>query len=405
MIYYKRTIENTLAGERSENKVRLIFGARQTGKSTLLLHVLPGEKSVLYNLQDSKLRRQFEMDPASLGKELRALEGDKTRVVIDEIQKVPALLDEIQFLYDTDPNRWQFFLTGSSARRLRTHSANLLPGRCHVYHLYPVTRLEEAGFDGLLEKSEVSPDGFPDRNLENRLTFGNLPGVLGESPERAAATLEAYVENYLEEEIRREAQVRDMGAFGIFLRLAAGESGKQTNLVRLSQESGVPAATLRNYYQVLVDTFVGYSVAAYGHSGRKRLLTTPRFLLFDLGVRHAAARMRFPEALTSEEGGKLLEHWVGLELIHRAGYKGRSHSVAFWRTTTGAEVDYIWQTPEEDVPIEVKWSENPRAEDVRHLETFLDLYPERAQRGLLVCRIARPRQVTDRIQAIPWSRL
>jgi len=246
MIYYKRTIENTLAGERSENKVRLIFGARQTGKSTLLLHVLPGEKSVLYNLQDSKLRRQFEMDPASLGKELRALEGDKTRVVIDEIQKVPALLDEIQFLYDTDPNRWQFFLTGSSARRLRTHSANLLPGRCHVYHLYPVTRLEEAGFDGLLEKSEVSPDGFPDRNLENRLTFGNLPGVLGESPERAAATLEAYVENYLEEEIRREAQVRDMGAFGIFLRLAAGESGKQTNLVRLSQESGVPAATLRN---------------------------------------------------------------------------------------------------------------------------------------------------------------
>jgi uncharacterized protein len=151
MNYYPRKMQELLGGERSFNKVRLIFGARQTGKSTLLANVLPKESSVIYNLQESNLRRQFEADPASLGKELGALNRRITHVVIDEIQKVPALLDEIQFLYDSAPNRWQFFLTGSSARRLRTHSSNLLPGRCHVYHLYPVTRSEEAGFVGVLD--------------------------------------------------------------------------------------------------------------------------------------------------------------------------------------------------------------------------------------------------------------
>jgi len=241
--------------------------------------------------------------------------------------------------------------------------------------------------------------------LERRLRFGSLPGVLQESDASAAATLDAYVENYLEEEIRREALVRDMGAFSAFLHLAAVESGQQTNLSRLSQESGVPVSTLRLYYQVLVDTFVGYPVAAYGTPGRKRLLTTPRFLLFDLGVRHAAMRKGFSGALTPDEGGRALEHWVGLELVHRAAYQGRDHGVSFWRTTTGAEVDYVWQTPGEEVPIEVKWTENPGPGDARHVETFLDLYPAKARRGLVVCRVARPRQLTERTQAIPWSAL
>ena len=121
--YFPRKIQELLVGERSANKVRLIFGARQTGKSTLLANILPKESAVIYNLQDSRLRRQFETDPTSLRKELGALNNSITHVVIDEIQKVPALLDEIQFLYDSAPDRWQFFLTGSSARRLRTHSS------------------------------------------------------------------------------------------------------------------------------------------------------------------------------------------------------------------------------------------------------------------------------------------
>lgn len=404
--YYQRHIEGMLIGKRSHNKIRLIFGARQTGKTLLLKHLLAGESSVIYNLQDTRIRQQFESNPSSLSEELRALDKRIVNVGIDEIQKVPALLEEVQLLYDEDPGRRQFFLTGSSARKLRQHSANLLPGRSHIYHLHPVVRPEETGFEGFLSGVPVSTGNpFPERTLEDRLVFGNLPGIRREPPDTAAATLESYVENYIEEEIRREGLVRNVGAFHIFLRLAAVESGSQTNMARLSQECGVPASTLRTYYQVLADTFVGCWVHAYGAAGRKRLLTTPRFLFFDMGVRNAAARMPFVRHLMSDMGGRLLEQWVGLELLHRASYAGRQYEVTFWRTTSGVEVDYVWQSPEEHIPVEVKWSENPQPKDARHVETFLNLYPKKAGRGLVVCRVSRARQLTKRTTAIPWHAL
>ena len=109
--------------------------------------------------------------------------------------------------------------------------------------------------------------------------------------------------------------------------------------------------------------------------------------------------------LTPDSSGPLLEHWVGLELIHRAGYMGRTHGFSFWRTTTGAAVDFVWQTPEEDVPIEVKWTEHPRQTDTRHVETFLDLYAGRAKRGFVVCRVERAQQLSERVVAIPWQEL
>ena len=211
--------------------------------------------------------------------------------------------------------------------------------------------------------------------------------------------------HYLEEEIRREALVRDMGPFGVFLRLAASESGRQLNVARLSQESGVPASTLKNYYQVLVDTFVGYWMTAYAGRTRKRLLTTPRFYVFDGGVRQAAAETPLHPRVPDELGGTLLEHWVAQELIARAGYAGRPHRVSFWRTAYGAEVDFVWEAPREDIPIEVKWTPRPRPGDARHLETFLDEFPGRARRGLLVCRCAHPQQLTDRVRALPWHAL
>jgi hypothetical protein len=191
------------------------------------------------------------------------------------------------------------------------------------------------------------------------LTLGSLPGVRTQAAAGARRTLEAYVDHYLEEEIRREALVREMGPFLVFLRLAATESGRQINLARLSQESGVAASTLKTYYQVLVDTFVGHWMPAYSRRVRTRLLTTPRFYFFDLGVRNAAADLpldaRVPDAL----GGPLLEHWVAQDLIARASYLGRGHRVTFWRTRSGAEVDFIWEAPREEIPIEVKWTARP----------------------------------------------
>jgi len=396
----------SLTGQVSHDKVRLLFGARQTGKTVLLNSLLSGRSSVLYNLQDSSLRRRFEADPAAFSREVEALPDDVRAVGVDEIQKVPRLLDEVQYLYDKQPQRFQFFLTGSSARKLRTQSANLLPGRCHIYNLFPVVREEEEGYQGRLCIAETRPDKpFPHRSLEELLLFGSLPGIRQEGPETAAATLHAYVETYLEEEIRREALVKDLGAFSSFIHLAALESGNQVNLSKLSVESGVPASTLNNFYQVLVDTFTGYRIASYGRPSRKRVLKTPRFLFFDLGVRNAAAQVPSDPGILGESGGRLLEQWVGQELVQRASMAGPGHSVSFWRTSSGAEVDWVWQAPGEDVPVEVKWTDRPQPGDARHVETFLSLHGDRASRGFVVCRAPRPQQLTAGTTAIPWFEL
>ena len=408
-MYFHRHLTSRLLAPASRRKIHLLFGPRQTGKTALLAHSVPDAHRI--DLGAPSRRRLYESDPGRLSRELKALPKTTHNVVLDEIQKVPALLDEIQSLYDERPGRFAFFLTGSSARKLRTHSANLLPGRSHVFRLGPVSLLETEGLGASVlagqSATRLGADGrpFPVQSLSRHLTLGSLPGVRLESQASARATLLAYVENYLEEEIRREAVVRDLGSFSQFIHLAALESGKPVNLTKLSQETGIGLSSLRNYYDVLVDTFVGYPIPAYGHPGRKRLLTTPKFLLFDLGVRNAAVDGAFDPKLLALHGGDLLEQWVGIELVTRALAIESGVRISFWRTVSGAEVDFVWETPKEHVPIEVKWTERPRPEDARHLEVFLDAYPRRAKRGLVVCRVASRQQLTDRVIAVPWDEL
>jgi predicted AAA+ superfamily ATPase len=412
-MFYHRLLSAPLTSRVSRNKVRLVFGARQTGKTELLKRTLRGENSLYIDLGSSAERRRLEADPSRFGREVRALPKRIATIVVDEIQKVPALLDEIQNLYDERKSRFQIFLTGSSARRLRRHSANLLPGRCHTFRLVPVCQWEAQGpsrtdWQGAepgarFQESPPAPKPFPAQSLDRTLLLGNLPGIRTETSSTAAATLSAYVENYLEEEIRREALARDLGAFAAFLKLAAMESGQQVNLAHLSRESGVPAASLKNYYQVLEETFVGFWLRPYARRGRKRLLTTPRFLFFDPGVRNAAAGLPPERSILASEGPRLFEQWVGLELQYRSSYLGSGHGVSFWRPASGAEVDYVWQSPREDIPIEVKWTARPQPSDARHLEAFLAEYPSRARRGLVVCRCERAERLTDRVIAVPWN--
>ena len=214
-----------------------------------------------------------------------------------------------------------------------------------MFHLCPLVLAERGYPPGQvfpLADGRTSPAHcFPRADIETMLLRGNLPGVALENAESAERTLDGYVELYLEEEIRREALVRDLGAFQQFLELAAMESGQIVNLSSLSRESGVALPTLRGYYQVLEDTFVGYRIPAFGQGGRKRVLTTPRFLFFDLGVRNAAARLGFSPAVLKTQSGLLFENWVGLELYHRCLHAGRTHRLTFWRTAHGAEVDYV----------------------------------------------------------------
>jgi predicted AAA+ superfamily ATPase len=406
--YHPRCLESALRSRTSRGKVRLLFGARQTGKSFLLRAIAPA-RALVINLQDPRERLRYERAPGTLAAELEARRDKRLVVCIDEIQKVPSLLDDIQYLFDRFPAKFDFFVTGSSARRLRAGAANLLPGRAHSFRLFPVIAPErtDTGMSAILPPLPGVPRnrGFPAAPIEDLLVWGSLPGVAAEPLARRASTLSTYAEVYLEEEIRREAVVRDVGAFSRFVAVAASESGCIMNLARLSQESGVPVATIRTYYQVLVDTFVGTWIGPYGRSGRKEILSTPRFLFFDLGVRNAAAGVPLSRDLLRTAAGPLFEQWVLLELVARTAYLGRGHRVAFWRTRHGAEVDAVVETPNRDIPIEVKWTENPRPTDARHLELFLDSYPQRAKQGFVVCRVPRARKLTARVTALPWREL
>jgi len=403
---YGRALAQDLHAKVSQGKIRLLFGARQTGKTSLLQSCLPEGTTRFVNLAAPSTRRAYEVDPGVLARELAALPLQIKHVVLDEVQKVPALLDEVQSLYDGNKRRFEIFLSGSSGRKLRQSVSNLLPGRAHVYHLHPVCLAEVRGYAPAVElgpQQAVAAPAFPPLTLEALLLFGSLPGVRQEPAASAAATLAGYVETYLEEEIRREAAARDLGAFANFLRLAALASGRMINVAALSQDSGVPASTVKNYYQVLVDTFVGHWVMPYARAPSQRIMKTPRFLFFDVGVRNAAAGLPLQPGLLNSEGPALLEHWVGLELLYRAALGGRGFRVSFWRTRSGAEVDYVLETPDEDIPIEVKWAERPTPSDARHLETFMQSYPKRARRGLVVCRVARPQQLTPRVLAVPFD--
>jgi predicted AAA+ superfamily ATPase len=405
IMQYPRWLLAPLEGRRSRGKARLVLGARQTGKSTLF-RMLKGDRDMLVDLQERSERLRLGRDPEALTRALLPARRHR-HVLIDEVQRVPALLDEIQLLLDRHPGRFTFTLTGSSARRLRRRDVNLLPGRIHRFSLGPVCGWELEGprpFAVLPPPRPVGAKGFPRRRLGETLVFGCLPAAF---VERSAfeKTLESYAEVYVEEEVQREAAARNIGPYGRFLELAAIDSGRPVNLTKISQESGIALSTLRQFYSVLEDTLLGFSLPPFPGSGRARVLKTPRFFFFDVGVRNALARLPLDERMLATEAGSLLEQWVACELRTRTDYLGPTYRLSYWRTVDGAEVDLVLETPREVIPIEVKYTRNPRPADARALEHFLSRYPRRARRGFLVCRTARPEQLTERVRSVPWDEL
>ena len=393
--------------------VHLLFGARQTGKSTLLRSLLPDD-ALVFDLADPQERTRLLAKPELFLQACRALPANRKgqTVLVDEAQAVPALFDAVQHLYDADKRRWRFVLCGSSARKLRTTGANLLPGRSFLHRLYPLTLAEHPPMT-LPPKHEESPlpfpwpavrppaHRFPAWDLEARLAYGALPGIVASEARDRAELLRAFSVIHLEEEIRREALVRDWGAFVRFLQLAARESGQVLNYAAISQETGISQPTVKSYYQLLEDMFIGFRVLAYSRSPRKNLLSTPKFLLFDLGVRHTAAGLIPSEDLVQAHPGPLLEQWVGIELWKRLQYLGDG-TLYYQRTRDGAEVDFIVERAGILTPIEVKWSESPSLSDARHLLTFMGEHPRQARHGYVICRCPRPLQLHDKITALPW---
>lgn len=211
----------------------------------------------------------------------------------------------------------------------------------------------------------------------------------------------AYAFIHPEEEIRREALVKDCGAFVRFLQLAAAESGQILNYANISQEAGISQPTVKSYYQLLEDMFVGVRVPASAKSPRKNLLSTPKFLIFDLGVRHAAAGLTASPNAVKANPGPMFEQWVGIELWKRLQYLGAG-KLYHQRTKDGAEGDFITEQRGKLTPIEIKRTVRPTLNDARHVRVFLDENAKVVQQGYVVCRCPRPLQFDEEITALPW---
>jgi len=385
--YIQRTIDPVLRRQLERGKSVLLLGARQTGKTTLLARI---DAALRLSLVQPGVRQRYEREPGILTAEIEAAKSRRTDarlplVVIDEVQRVPALLDVVQDAVDRRLAR--FVLTGSSARRLRRGGVNLLPGRIVMLRLDP------------LSIAEHRPD-----DLAEALLYGSLPGVVGVQPlTDRERDLASYVETYLEEEIRAEALVRNVGTFARFLDLAGTESGGIVSFRAIAQELGLTHPTVAGYYEILEDCLVAERIDPVTKSRtRKKLTKSSRYLLFDLGVRRLCAREGTRPG--RERLGQLFEQFVGLELLRGARVATSPTAVRFWRDPDGPEVDWIVERRDRWIPVEAKWTDAPRPADARHVETFLAEYDE-ADHGFVVCRTPRRLKLGARVTAIPWQEL
>lgn len=384
----------------------LLLGPRQVGKTTLIADLLSGRPDILsIPLQDPSLRLSYEKDPGLLVRQIKGAKSFKT-VFIDEVQKVPELLDAVQLLIDE--KKATFILTGSSARKLRKAGANLLPGRVKSYFLDPLS-WTELGWEKENLVSPLAVAGIGENvrySPEENMAFGSLPGMVTlEDQGDRKEFLRSYARLYLEEEIRAEALSRKIGAFSRFLELAAQESGTSPNLSKLSMEAGVSAPAIREYFNLLQETLVVERIDPYLKNARKRILSSPRYYFFDIGVRNALARLPLDPSVVEAQKGILFEHAVILEIIRRIRVLKKDYRVCFWRTSAGAEVDCVVDMGMKAIPIEIKASKKVRMGDLKGLVNFLAEYKSVAKEGYVITMGQAPERLAENILAIPWQNL
>lgn len=342
MLQRKLQINNELDGS------VFLFGARQTGKSTLLRQQCPD--AIYIDLLDSNVRSRLGRRPALLYEMLKD-KPSHTLVVIDEIPLVPELLNEVHRLISEFDHT--FILCGSSARKLKRKGHNTLGGRAMPVYLYPLVSCE-----------------IPDFDIDRAVNSGMLPPHY--LAQNAARRLAAYIDIYLKEEIKEEALVRNLGAFQRFLEVAALTNGEIINNNNIAQDCGVSATTVCAYFDILEDTLVGYRIPAYRHVMKRRLVQAPRFYYFDAGmVNHLLHRQHLVRG--TNEYGQAFEALVMQELYAYLHYSHSTESLSYWRTYTGLEVDAI--VGDARVAIEIKSTEEVLTRHLKGLKAFGEEHP------------------------------
>ncbi len=326
-----------------------LFGPRGTGKSTLLRKRFEKGKCLWLDLLDSSIEDQFLRAPSNLYAMVKALPKEVQFVVIDEVQKVPKLLDEVhRLIEETDK---VFVLTGSSARKLKRGGVNLLAGRSFVYHLYALSCFE------LGEQFD----------LEKALRWGTLPKIFTftEDAEKDEF-LRAYTDTYLKEEIWQEQVVRKLHPFRRFLEVAAQCNGKIINYANIASDVGVDEKTIKEYFHILEDTLIGFFLEPFHNSFRKRLVEKAKFYFFDTGVtRCLSRRLSIPLEPKTAGYGEAFEHFILLEFIRLASYFQPEYRFSFIRTSGDVEVDLVIERPGKPLLcIEVKSSTSIQEKEI-----------------------------------------
>ncbi|MBU0694146.1 MAG: AAA family ATPase [Candidatus Omnitrophica bacterium] len=354
------------------NRSAFLWGPRKVGKTYWITHTI--KNAIYIDLLKTDVFAEYASRPALLRERYQRYTG--SLIVIDEVQKIPQLLDEVHWLIENQG--LSFLLTGSSARKLRRGQANLLGGRAWRRNMRPLSYLEVTGF-----------------NLERVMTTGLLPPhYLSPQP---VEDLRGYVADYLKEEVAAEALTQNIPAFSEFLRVAAITSSELINYINIARETGISHKVVRTYFNILEDTYLGFRVSPWKKSKNRRMITTEKFYLFDVGVANYLAR-RQPR-IGSAEFGKSFEHYILMELKAYQAYKKPDLPITFWRTSTGREVDFI--LGDKDIAIEIKGASDVHEADIRSLLALIEDGP--VKKCCVVCREREPRWIHKNIEVLPWQ--
>lgn len=352
-----------------KKKSCFLWGARQTGKSTLIYHTLQGHP--LYNLLDSRTLLRLSQAPERLGEEM----GNAKIAIIDEIQMLPELLNEVHRLIEERGTH--FLLTGSSARKLRHGGVNLLGGRARTRILHPLTSHELGTRFDLLHALDV----------------GLLPSIyFSDSPYEDLA---AYAGDYLKQEIAAEGATRNMPAFSRFMEVAALCNGQQINFTKISNDAQVPRTTIHEYFQILLDTLIAFELPAWQKTRTRKAISTSKFYFFDVGVARILQHRRGLQA-RSPEFGDAFEAHMHHEIRAFLDYTG-TEGLAYWRSTAQHEVDFVVM---DQLAVEVKAKATVTAQDMKGLKALKE--ENLLKHYALVCQEEKPR-VHDGIHVLPWQ--
>ncbi|MFU8844825.1 MAG: ATP-binding protein [Bacteroidales bacterium] len=356
-----------------EQESAFLWGARQTGKSTLLKMLYPD--AIYFDLLLSNGFERFQRNPELL-REILEVADPSSLVIVDEIQRIPALLNEIQWIM-VNRNR-RFILSGSSPRNILRSGGNLLGGRAIRYELYPF----------------VYPE-IPDFDLLKALNNGLLPRhYLSSSPQKL---LSAYIGSYLKDEIMAEARIRNISSFSRFLEVAAFSNGEMVNYTNIASDCGVSSPTIKEYFQILEDTLTGRFLPSFQKKPKCRVILAPKFYYFDVGIANYLLKRGRIKA-GGESFGKAFEHFIYQEMHSHSSYSDLNYPISYWRTASKLEVDFI--LGDHEAAIEVKSTPLAGIRHLKGLQRFAEEYT--VKKLILVSNDPYPRQVGD-VRIMPWK--